>query len=62
MHFHPFASPPPRSHPADLRARQDDLRRTLGEVTEVAGQCRARLSELAPQAAPDAGRAAGRGR
>jgi len=31
---------------ADLRARQQDLARTLAEVTEVAGQCRARLSEL----------------
>ncbi len=32
---------------ADLRARQADLRRTLGEVTDVAGQCRDRLAELA---------------
>jgi DNA-binding transcriptional MerR regulator len=32
---------------ADLRARQDDLRRTLAEVGEVAGQCRSRLAELA---------------
>ncbi|MFL6164190.1 MAG: MerR family transcriptional regulator [Jatrophihabitantaceae bacterium] len=31
---------------ADLRARQQDLARTLAEVTEVAGQCRARLAEL----------------
>jgi DNA-binding transcriptional MerR regulator len=31
---------------ADLRHRQDDLRRTLTEVTEVAEQCRARLAEL----------------
>jgi DNA-binding transcriptional MerR regulator len=31
---------------ADLRARQQDLARTLAEVTEVAGQCRSRLSEL----------------
>ena len=31
---------------ADLRARQADLRRTLGEVTDVAAQCRARLAEL----------------
>lgn len=31
---------------ADLRARQADLRRTLGEVNEVAAQCRARLAEL----------------
>jgi DNA-binding transcriptional MerR regulator len=31
---------------ADLRRRQDDLRRTLGEVHEVATQCRARLQEL----------------
>jgi DNA-binding transcriptional MerR regulator len=30
----------------DLRHRQDDLRRTLTEVTEVAEQCRARLAEL----------------
>ncbi|MDT4907441.1 MAG: hypothetical protein QOI69_682 [Pseudonocardiales bacterium] len=30
----------------DLRARQADLRRTLGEVTDVAAQCRARLTEL----------------
>jgi DNA-binding transcriptional MerR regulator len=30
----------------DLRRRQDDLRRTLGEVTEVAMQCRRRLAEL----------------
>jgi DNA-binding transcriptional MerR regulator len=31
---------------ADLRARQQDLARTLAEVTEVAGQCRNRLAEL----------------
>ncbi len=31
---------------ADLRRRQDDLRRTLAEVGEVAGQCRRRLDEL----------------
>jgi DNA-binding transcriptional MerR regulator len=31
---------------ADLRARQSDLRRTLGEVTEVAARCRTRLEEL----------------
>jgi hypothetical protein len=30
----------------DLRARQADLRRTLGEVGDVAKQCRARLAEL----------------
>lgn len=30
----------------DLRARQDDLRRTLTEVGDVAAQCRARLAEL----------------
>jgi DNA-binding transcriptional MerR regulator len=30
----------------DLRARQADLRRTLAEVADVAGQCRSRLSEL----------------
>jgi DNA-binding transcriptional MerR regulator len=30
----------------DLRARQADLRRTLGEVHEVAEQCRSRLAEL----------------
>ncbi len=30
----------------DLRARQADLRRTLGEVSEVAGRCRERLAEL----------------
>ncbi|PZS16430.1 MAG: MerR family transcriptional regulator [Pseudonocardiales bacterium] len=33
---------------ADLRARQADLRRTLVEVTDVAAQCRGRLTELAP--------------
>jgi DNA-binding transcriptional MerR regulator len=32
---------------ADLRARQEDLRRTLGEVTDVAQQCRQRLDDLA---------------
>jgi DNA-binding transcriptional MerR regulator len=31
---------------ADLRARQEDLRRTLTEVAEVADQCRSRLTEL----------------
>jgi DNA-binding transcriptional MerR regulator len=31
---------------ADLRARQSDLRRTLAEVNDVAGQCRSRLTEL----------------
>jgi DNA-binding transcriptional MerR regulator len=31
---------------ADLRRRQDDLRRTLGEVREVADQCRGRLAQL----------------
>jgi DNA-binding transcriptional MerR regulator len=31
---------------ADLRARQDDLRRTLAEVGEVATRCRDRLREL----------------
>jgi DNA-binding transcriptional MerR regulator len=30
----------------DLRARQADLRRTLGEVAEVADQCRSRLGQL----------------
>jgi DNA-binding transcriptional MerR regulator len=30
----------------DLHARQEDLRRTLDEVTEVTELCRARLSEL----------------
>jgi DNA-binding transcriptional MerR regulator len=30
----------------DLRARQADLRRTLSEIGDVAGQCRARLAEL----------------
>jgi DNA-binding transcriptional MerR regulator len=30
----------------DLRRRQADLRRALGEVTDVADQCRQRLSEL----------------
>jgi DNA-binding transcriptional MerR regulator len=33
---------------ADLRHRQDDLRRTLAEVNDVAGQCRRRLAELDP--------------
>lgn len=32
---------------ADLRDRQADVRRTLGEVTDVAARCRVRLSELA---------------
>jgi DNA-binding transcriptional MerR regulator len=31
---------------ADLRHRQADIRRTLTEVTDVAGQCRSRLAEL----------------
>ncbi len=31
---------------ADLRRRQEDLERTLAEVDEVAGRCRARLAEL----------------
>jgi DNA-binding transcriptional MerR regulator len=30
----------------DLRARQDDLRRTVTEVADVAEQCRTRLREL----------------
>jgi DNA-binding transcriptional MerR regulator len=30
----------------DLRARQDDLRRTLAEVDDVAARCRERLREL----------------
>jgi DNA-binding transcriptional MerR regulator len=30
----------------DLRARQQDLRRTLDEVADVAEQCRTRLAEL----------------
>jgi DNA-binding transcriptional MerR regulator len=30
----------------DLRARQADLRRTLGEVAEVADQCRSRLAQI----------------
>jgi DNA-binding transcriptional MerR regulator len=30
----------------DLRRRQNDLRRALGEITDVAGQCRSRLAEL----------------
>jgi DNA-binding transcriptional MerR regulator len=33
---------------ADLKARQSDLRRTLAEVNDVAGQCRGRLAELDP--------------
>ena len=32
---------------ADLRERQADLARTLGEVADVAGRCRERLDELA---------------
>jgi ABC-type transporter Mla subunit MlaD len=31
---------------ADLRRRQTDLRRTLGEVDDVARQCRERLEQL----------------
>lgn len=31
---------------ADLRARRRDITRTLAEVEEVAGRCRARLEEL----------------
>jgi DNA-binding transcriptional MerR regulator len=31
---------------ADLTARQDDLARTLAEVSEVAAQCRSRLDQL----------------
>lgn len=31
---------------ADLQARAGDIRRTLTEIDEVAGQCRARLHEL----------------
>jgi DNA-binding transcriptional MerR regulator len=31
---------------ADLRRRQDDLRRTLAEVDDVADRCRTRLAEL----------------
>lgn len=31
---------------ADLRARQSDLRRTLAEVSDVAEQCRNRLTQL----------------
>jgi ABC-type transporter Mla subunit MlaD len=31
---------------ADLRRRQADLRRTLGEVDDVARQCRDRLEQL----------------
>jgi DNA-binding transcriptional MerR regulator len=44
---------------ADLRARQSDLRRTLAEVQEVAGQCRARLLELDRPARAGSGRKAG---
>jgi DNA-binding transcriptional MerR regulator len=32
---------------ADLRRREDDLRRTLAELDDVADQCRHRLAELA---------------
>jgi DNA-binding transcriptional MerR regulator len=32
---------------ADLRRRQDDLRRALGEIADVTDQCRHRLTELA---------------
>ena len=32
----------------DLRDRQAELRRTLGEVNDVAAQCRSRLAELRP--------------
>ena len=31
---------------ADLRRREEDIKRTLSEVTDVADQCRARLAEL----------------
>lgn len=31
---------------ADLRRRQDDLRRALGEIGDVTEQCRVRLAEL----------------
>jgi DNA-binding transcriptional MerR regulator len=31
---------------AELRARQSDIRRTLAEIADVAGQCRDRLAEL----------------
>ena len=31
---------------ADLKARQDDLARTLAEVSDVATQCRRRLTDL----------------
>lgn len=31
---------------ADLRRRQADLRRTLGEVSDIAAQCRQRLDQL----------------
>jgi DNA-binding transcriptional MerR regulator len=33
---------------ADLKARQDDLRRTMREVDDVAAQCRDRLAQLNP--------------
>src|SRR3954447_2951103 len=33
---------------ADLRRRQDDLRRTLAEVQDVASLCRDRLDQLTP--------------
>ena len=33
---------------ADLRTRAADLHRTLGEVEDVAGQCRDRLDQLDP--------------
>jgi DNA-binding transcriptional MerR regulator len=41
----------------DLRARQADIRRTLGELGEVAAQCRDRLAELsaAPRVTHDIG-------
>jgi hypothetical protein len=34
---------------AELRARRADLSRTMGEVSDVADQCRARLAELGHQ-------------
>jgi DNA-binding transcriptional MerR regulator len=37
---------------ADLRRRQDDLRRTLSEVDDVAGRCRSRLAELRTDSVP----------
>jgi DNA-binding transcriptional MerR regulator len=37
---------------AELRQRQEDLRRTLAEVTDVADRCRSRLTELRSQEAP----------